>query len=160
MRRRRFKSPLMKSRFGTARRRFSMPSRFGYSVAAVGDKVLVGAPYDDAKAENAGAAYLFDSDGNWPLTFENPTPAAGDQFGFSVAAFGNNVLGGAFHDDTGANDAGAAYLFDGSTGVLLYTFLNPTPGDGDAFTGGQQLQLTDPTESGVGPGPSGDRSVA
>ena len=32
---------------------------FGYSVAADGACVLVGAPYDDTRANNAGAAYLF-----------------------------------------------------------------------------------------------------
>jgi len=30
-------------------------------------------------------------------------------------------------------DTGAAYLFDGSTGTLLKTFLNPTPAAGDLF---------------------------
>ena len=40
---------------------------------------------------------------------------------------------GAPGDDTGATDAGAAYLFDGSTGALLKTFLNPTPNESDYF---------------------------
>ena len=37
------------------------------------------------------------------------------------------------YDDTGATDAGAAYLFDAVTGQLLQTFLNPTPDAGDRF---------------------------
>ena len=45
-------------------------------------------------------------------TFTNPTPAASDYFGFSVAAVGSDrVLIGAYYDDTGAINAGAAYLF-------------------------------------------------
>jgi hypothetical protein len=45
-------------------------------------------------------------------TFTNPTPAANDIFGFSVAAVGSDrVLMGAGQDDTGAFHAGAAYLF-------------------------------------------------
>jgi len=36
-------------------------------------------------------------------------------------------LVGAYSDDTVVDGAGAAYLFDGSTGALLQTFLNPTP---------------------------------
>ena len=44
-------------------------------------------------------------------TFLNPTPAAGDQFGWSVAISGDKVLIGAQFDDAGARESGAAYLF-------------------------------------------------
>jgi len=108
---------------------------FGYSVAAVGSNVLVGAPYDSTGASHTGAAYLFNSaSGALLRTFLNPTPAASDYFGASVAAVGNNVLVGAPNDNTGATDAGAAYLFDGATGALLQTFLNPTPAVEDCFS--------------------------
>lgn len=107
---------------------------FGFSVAAVGNNVLVGARFDDTGRGNAGAAYLFDgSTGNLLRTFQKPIPAINDQFGYSVALMGNNVLAGAIDDDTAGDNAGAAYLFDGSTGNLLCTFLNPTPTDGDLF---------------------------
>ena len=46
---------------------------------------------------------------------------------------GGNVLVGANYDDTGATDAGAADLFDGTTGALLRTFVNPTAENGDHF---------------------------
>ena len=107
---------------------------FGHSVAAVGQNVLVGAPRDNTGASEAGAAYLFDgATGALLRTFLNPTPAANDWFGDSVAAVGSNVLVGAPYDNTGAGDAGAAYLFDGATGALLQTFLNPTPAYPDYF---------------------------
>ena len=107
---------------------------FGYSVAGMGTNVLVAAPFDNAGATSAGAAYLFDgSTGALLQTFLNPTPNTNDNFGYSVAGVGTNVLVGAYLDDAGATDAGAAYLFDGSTGALLLTFLNPTPFDGDLF---------------------------
>ncbi len=112
---------------------------FGYSVAAVGNNVLVGASHDDTGSSNDGAAYLFNgSTGTLLRTFLNPSPGdtgwpLGDRFGYSVSAVGNNVLVGAYLDDTGASDAGAAYLFDGVTGELLQTFLNPTPEDLDQF---------------------------
>jgi hypothetical protein len=107
---------------------------FGNSVAISGNNVLVGAPNDDTGATNTGAAYLLNgTTGSLLRTFLNPTPAPGDQFGSSVAISGNNVLVGTPLDDTGATDAGAAYLFDGTTGSLLRTFLNPTPAGGDAF---------------------------
>ena len=66
------------------------------------------------------------------LTIPNPTPEVGDGFG-CVAAVGDNILVGAPNDDTAAEDAGAAYLFDGTTGGLLRTFANPTPEELDRF---------------------------
>ena len=85
---------------------------FGFSVAISEEHVLVGAPFDDTGATDAGSAYLFDLEsGSFLQTFNNPTPEAGDQFGFSVAISEEHVLVGAHRDDTGATDAGSAYLF-------------------------------------------------
>ena len=107
---------------------------FGISVAAVGsDRVLIGADGDDTGALDAGAAYLFSTNGTLLTTFTNPTPAASDYFGHSVAAVGSDrVLIGAYQDNTGAADAGAAYLFS-TNGTLLTTFTNPTPAACDLF---------------------------
>jgi hypothetical protein len=111
-------------------------AQFGYAVAMVGTNVLVGAPFDDGAATDAGAAYLFDgSTGALLQTFRSPNPAAGDWFGIAVAAVGGNVLVGALGDDTGAVDAGAAYLFDGKTGALVRAFQKPTPAEADWFGG-------------------------
>ena len=57
----------------------------------------------------------------------------GDSFGASLAVVGNDILVGAPSDDTGATDAGRAYLFDGSTWELLETFDNPDPQAHDHF---------------------------
>ena len=55
------------------------------------------------------------------LTLTNPSPAAYDYFGYSVAAVSSDwVLIGAHRCDTGATDAGAAYLFT-TDGTLLTT---------------------------------------
>jgi len=107
---------------------------FGVSVAAVGsDRVLIGAYSDNTGAGDAGAAYLFSTNGTLLTTFTNPTPAGTDYFGISVAAVGNNrVLIGAYSASTGATDTGAAYLFS-TNGILLTTFTNPTPAAGDYF---------------------------
>lgn len=101
---------------------------FGRAVAAVGtDRILVGAPSENAGAIIAGAAYLFGTNGALLTAFTNPTPAEGDFFGCAVAAMGTDrVLIGAYLDDTGARDAGAVYLF-GIDGVLLTTLTNPSP---------------------------------
>jgi hypothetical protein len=114
----------------------SAGAQFGYSVALVGNNVLVGAPFDDAAGTDAGAAYLFDgATGKLLHTLQSPNPAAGDWFGIAVAAVGNNALVGALGDDTDAHDAGAAFLFDGATGALLRTFRKPNPSEADWFGG-------------------------
>ncbi|HYG24859.1 MAG TPA: tail fiber domain-containing protein [Verrucomicrobiae bacterium] len=107
---------------------------FGYAVAPVGnDRVLIGAYQDDTSGMDAGIAYLFSTNGSLLMNVTNPTPAAGDFFGYSAAAVGNGqVLVGAYQDDTGAADAGSAYLFS-TNGTLLTTFTNPAPAIGDSF---------------------------
>ncbi len=108
---------------------------FGSSVASVGtDRVLIGASDDRSGAVYvAGAAYLFSTNGVLLTTFANPTPEWGDLFGCSVAAVGTDrVLIGAYQDNTGAPDAGAAYLFS-TNGALLTAFTNPTPVGTDYF---------------------------
>ena len=113
--------------------------QFGYSVAAAGTRLLVGAPFDDEGAQDGGAVHLIDARrGSFLLSLTAPRPAAGDQFGTSVAAVGPNILVGAPLDDTDGADAGAAYLFDGDPdspdfGRLLATLRNPTPAAGDRF---------------------------
>jgi FG-GAP repeat len=107
---------------------------FGTAVAAVGsDRVLVSAiDYGGVKG-TGGAAYLFSTNGTLLTTITNPTPAAGDYFGWSVAAVGGTrVLIGAYGDGTGASQAGAAYLFS-TNGTLLTTITNPTPAIQDWF---------------------------
>jgi hypothetical protein len=107
---------------------------FGWSVAAVGsDRVVIGAYLDDTGAPDAGAAYLFSTNGTLLTTFTNPAPAVGDWFGNSVAALGNDrLIISASQADTGAGDAGAVYLFS-ANGTLLTTFTNPTPKGGELF---------------------------
>ncbi len=71
--------------------------------------------------------------------FQNPSPNVGDEFDHAVAIDGNNVLIGAGLDDTIAEDAGIAYLFDVNTGQLLRTFQNPMPDAGDHFGHGAAI---------------------
>ncbi|MEK7613462.1 MAG: thrombospondin type 3 repeat-containing protein [Patescibacteria group bacterium] len=108
--------------------------RFGESVSIDGNKFVVGAPYDDTGATDAGSAYLFDATtGALLRTFNNPAPAAGDQFGFSVSLYGDKVLIGTTLDNVVYTNSGSTYLFDATTGALLRTFNNPTPGADDYF---------------------------
>ncbi len=105
---------------------------FGFSVAALGSHLLVGAPGDDTGALNAGAVHLFDgTTGALIRTFHSPTPAPWAFFGWAVAAVGSNVLVGAPQ----LNSSGKAFLFDAMTGVALETLTAPTPAFNDSFGG-------------------------
>lgn len=109
----------------------SANDHFGLSVSLSGTQALIGAQNDDTTASNAGSAYLFNSTtGALVRTFSNPGPAPTvlDNFGHAVAVSGNRALISAIGDDAGASSAGAAYLFDTTTGALLQTFANPVPG--------------------------------
>jgi uncharacterized repeat protein (TIGR01451 family) len=106
-------------------------ANFGAAVAARGQDVLIGAP--NAGAGNPGAAYLFDDTGRLLLSLASPSGSTDGRFGFSVAALGHDILVGAPDDSTRDSQAGAVYLFDGTTGQLLQTFYSPHPQDGGHF---------------------------
>lgn len=113
---------------------------FGWSVAISGTRVLVGAASDDTGASGSGSVYVYDLSSGTPTmpvaTLNNPSPAAGDAFGSSVAISGTQALVGAYSDDAGATDAGSAYVYDLSSGtptVPVATLNNPGPASGDFF---------------------------
>lgn len=70
------------------------------------------------------------------VTFVDPNPAPGNQFGHSVVALstGNVVITSPF-DDAGGFNAGAVYLFNGSTGALISTLRGSTDFDLVGSTG-------------------------
>ena len=114
--------------------------QFGSTVAVSGAKVVAGAPFEDAGATDSGSAYVYDLTSPAPgmpvLVLPNPSPAQGDQFGSSAAISGNLVVIGAFSDDTGATDAGSAYVYDiGSStpGTPLLKVVNPSNEGGNRF---------------------------
>lgn len=113
---------------------------FGQAVSISGSRVVVGAPYDDAGATDAGTAYVFDVAGATPAVpiavLNKPVPTESDLFAYSVAISGTRVLIGALADDTGALNAGAAYLFDlaSATPTLPVAVLqNPAPAEFNFF---------------------------
>lgn len=119
---------------------------FGSSVAISGSRVVVGAPGDDEGASAAGAAYAFDL--TQPSSFVpvaalfNPNPESVDNFGNAVAINGTHILVAAPRDNTGAADAGIAYVYDLSSPAPLQpvrTLPNPSPFANDRF--GQALAL-------------------
>ncbi len=93
---------------------------FGSALDMDGNWLVVGVPFDNDLGEEAGAVYVYHWSGSeWQeiSKFSGSDTQAGDQFGISVAIDGTDFLVGAWHEDTRANNAGAAYFFayDGST---------------------------------------------
>jgi len=97
---------------------------FGWSVSISGDgnTALIGVPREDTGGDRAGAAYIFTRSGTtW--TQQQKIQASDkeqrDEFGYSVSisSDGNTAIVGAYLEDTGATDAGAAYIFTRSGGT-------------------------------------------
>ncbi|MCP3916724.1 MAG: hypothetical protein GY711_14305 [bacterium] len=91
--------------------------QFGVSVSLSGDRLAVGAVFDDnASGANAGAVYLFHhvQGQGWieeaKLTASDG--AGGDFFGVAVTLSGDKLLVGAEGVDDHGNVAGAAYVFE------------------------------------------------
>lgn len=119
---------------------------FGDQVEISGSLVVVAAPMNDTDASDSGRVYVFDVASGTPATpvatLVNPSPAIGDQFGFSIAISGSLVVVGASGDDTLVNGGGVAYLYDVASGtptVPVLTFDNPDPVELDTFGDGAAI---------------------
>lgn len=98
--------------------------QFGYAVSISGSTAVVGAYCRDRaglRDDHAGVVYVFirSSSGAWTQQkkLRAARPAAGDRFGNSVSVSGNTIVAGAYRDDDGGSDAGAARVFTRSDGV-------------------------------------------
>ena len=92
------------------------------SLSSDGNTALVGAYLEDAGGSGAGAAYVFTrSNGTWTQQqkIQASDPQASDYFGYSVSLSGdgNAALVGAYLEDAGGTNAGAAYVFTRSNGT-------------------------------------------
>ena len=106
--------------------------RLGESVAISSDTIVVGANGEDEVGgpcgflASAGAAYIFGRDeggaDNWgevkklKASDANIVCDNGDNFGVTVAVNGDTVVVGANRENTTAEDAGAAYVFERNEG--------------------------------------------
>jgi len=117
----------------------STNDKFGFSVTISGNNILIGAAGDSTNGASVGQAHLFDATtGNLLHTFNEPNSPSivggfGSGFGVSVAVSDNNVLVGAFGNDTNGTNVGQVHLFDSVTGNLLRTFNDPTVTTEDLF---------------------------
>mgnify|MGYP003635540067 FL=1 len=121
--------------------------QFGYSVSmnSDGTKVIVGAYDEDEGASGAGAAYIFAlSSGSWSQEVKilASDAQADDRFSHSVAMSGaGDVLVGAFGEDTGGTDAGAAYIFDYQATALFDASTQVFTATGTGIVSGSTVQL-------------------
>ena len=104
---------------------------FGSSIAVSGNYIIASAWAEDSPGgTTSGVVYVFSaSTGALLRTINNPNAfgtTAGDQFGSSVSALGNYaIIGAPGEDDAGGTTSGKSYVFDITTGVMVYTVNNP-----------------------------------
>jgi Ni,Fe-hydrogenase maturation factor len=120
---------------------------FGYALAATDDMVVVGALYADDKGSDSGSVYVFEK--NSTDQYQQVSKlvasdgAAGDWFGYAVAAAESMVVVGARQDGSGA---GSVYVFErNSTGQYgqVSKLVASDSAAGDNF--GNSLAATDGT---------------
>lgn len=119
---------------------------FGWTVTAVGDvnnddvpDFAVGAPNHDQYIQDSGAVYVFSgSDGMLIYKFNGEDNK--DFYGMAIAAAGDvnrdqydDIIVGAYQNDSGASWGGEAYVYSGLDGSILYTFTG-TQGSGKLGT--------------------------
>ena len=110
--------------------------KLGESGLAMTDKwILVGEPRNDDQGGDSGAVQVFDRvTGKWLRKLKPNIGAANARFGWSIAVRGNLALIGAYQDGTQGAFAGAAYVFDVSTGKQLFKLV-ASDGDASSFFG-------------------------
>ncbi|MBS0198569.1 MAG: hypothetical protein JSR77_17600 [Planctomycetes bacterium] len=92
--------------------------QYGFAVSLSDTAALVGSPFNDARAADAGAAYLLDpATGATIARILAPDGLANDLFGSSVAIDGAAALVASPGHDSRGSESGAAYLFNSSTGA-------------------------------------------
>ena len=108
----------------------------GATGVAISDNYAIVGAYGEDEYINAqsGKAYIFNvTSGSLVHTLDNPNAydtEVNDQFGKSVAISGNlAIVGAPFEDDAGGTSSGKAYIFNVTSGALVYTLDNPNAYD-------------------------------
>ena len=126
----------------------SAGDQFGISVAISGNYAIVGAfGEDDASGTTSGKVYIFNvTTGALVHTLNNPNPYGTSAFDYfwSVAISGNYAIVGAQYEDAaGADGSGKAYVYNVTTGALVYTLNNPNAyGTGTSDQFGESVAIS------------------
>ena len=118
----------------------SASAQFGWSAGIYDDYIIIGARWESTYGSEAGGAYIYKNDGsdNWNEIeiLHGSDTTADNNFGWSVSIYGDYAIVGAYHNDTIANNAGAAYIYknDGSDNWTQITVLHASDAqDNDYF---------------------------
>ncbi len=87
---------------------------FGFSVAADGDRIVIGTHFDDVLGTDSGSAYVYRRVADAWIQEAKLVPddgSEGDQFGSAVAIDGDRIAVCAQLDDDNGTDSGSAYVF-------------------------------------------------
>jgi hypothetical protein len=128
-----------------------MMSEFGQSIAMFDDIAIIGAPQQDAQAQDAGAVYLYERDqltGQWLPAAMDPTAQTfdyqlrpqqqlltGDMFGYSVdlhrASTGEYIaiVSAPYRDANSLIDSGAVYVFQRDETTKIWTQITELTGE-------------------------------
>jgi hypothetical protein len=86
--------------------------RFGSWVSAGSGRIVVGAREDQEAGINAGAAYIFDLEGNEITKITASDAINSHYFGDNHAVGNGRIVVGAYNDNDNGSQSGAAYIFD------------------------------------------------
>lgn len=114
--------------------------RFGYAVAAGSGHVAISSVGLNTPAANAGQVHVFNyTKETAPLvyTLPNPTPAAGEFFGSTLAAEGNVLVVG---NSMAENERGEIHIYNLASGELIRTVVSPAA-EGERERFGAALSL-------------------
>ena len=88
--------------------------QYGHSVSIYGNKIIVGARYNDEIGSNAGAVYTYIRSGD-DITFKEKITVSGgnsgDYFGFSLSVREDMLIVGAYGVDDNGSTSGAVYIY-------------------------------------------------
>ena len=118
--------------------------QFGRRLIWSGDTLAVGAPWaDQAELVDTGSVYVFDTTTNTQIAkFSAEVPQEFAYFGRSIAVLGQTLyIGAPDEDHSGLRDAGAVYVFDIESGVLLERLTADEPSDTGRF--GYSIDVSD-----------------
>lgn len=85
---------------------------FGSAISIGSGRIVVGSYNDSQNGSEAGAAYIYDLNGNAIRKITPSDGAAGDRFGWCVSVSSGRIVVGAPFDDDNGSASGSAYVFD------------------------------------------------
>ncbi len=121
---------------------------FGYSVDISGDNIVIGAYKHDSQK---GKVYVFSKGATGWTTTETAQLTASDaqtydNFGASLAVFGDNIIVGSSKDDDGGQNTGSAYIFEktGTGWINTTETIKITASDGENYDSfGEAVDIID-----------------